>query len=407
MRSPRVAVGILAALLAILACTSPLAVVTQQPPATGVALTLQAIASATAVSRTDTESAASPAPPLPKLLTRALYFLDHDGAGRLQVFRLELDGHTLHQITFEPMSVDSYDVSPKDGRIAYASNNELFLADSDGSGRQMLLDGGPIDENNRWTNTVGTPIWSNDGRTLAYSYGGLDLLTFNDGQTRSLLTNQVDTSPGFPIPHELYSPESFSPDGSRLLVNIGLYEGRGYGIYNLADGSFVRLQGTDDGDVCCHASWIPDGRGLYFASPSLGMTASGLFYADAFSSQISALLPAYNPEGSYNFADAAQVGPDGKLYFFFNNLPKVPVAGHTPLFLVRSASDGVTGRTKLLPDAFEDINEVLWSPDANLAILVIAPDANTYTGGSAEIVYPDARHAVPLVPSAQDLRWGP
>jgi len=333
-----------------------------------------------------------------------VYFLAPDGAGRSQIFRVEVDGHTFRQITFEPLSVDSYDVSPADGRIAYTSNNELFLVASDGSGRRLLLDGGPVEDG--WSDRVGTPVWSPDGETLAYSHGGLKFLAIDTDASRTGLENQVDTSPGFPIVHELYSPDSYSPDGSRLLINIGFYEGGTYGIYNLADGSLVRFERSDGDTLCCHPSWTPDGRGIYIASPSLGMIESGLFYADASSGQVSTLLPSHAADGSYNFADAAQVGPDGKLYFFFNNLPEIPAAGHTPLFLVRSASDGFTGRTRLLPDAFEDINEILWGPDAGLAVLVIAPDPNTHAGGQAEIVYPDARPAVPLVPSARDLRWG-
>ena len=402
MRSPRVAIGILAAVLAVLACTSPLALATMPPPATGVALTLQAMASETA----QVLPAPSQTLPVPPLLPWPLYFIDHDADGHAQIFRLEVNGQAVHQISFEPMDVDTYDVSPGDGRIAYTSNNELFLVNSDGSGRQLLLNGGPIDESNRWTNSVGTPAWSRDGRVLAYSYGGLNLLTFSDGETRRILDNQVDTSPGFPIVHEIYSPDSFSPDGSRLLVNIGFYEGGTYGIYTLADGNLVRLQRADGGTVCCHPAWIPDGTGIYISSPSLGMIESGLLYADAFSGQVSALLPARAADGSYNFADAAQAGSDGKLYFFFNNLLEIPASGHTPLFLVRSASDGITGRTRLLPDAFEDINEILWGPDASLAILIIAPDPNTYVGGRAELIYPDGRPPVPLVPSARDLRWG-
>ena len=407
MRSPTVTAGILAAVVALLACNSPLAVATLQPPATGVALTLEVIASATAASLSGTDAAASSTPSAPNLLPHDLYFLDQDRTAHSQIFRLEPDGESVHQITFEPSSVDAYDVSAADGRIAYTSDNELFLVASDGSGRQMLLDGGPVDENNRWSNSVGAPTWSHDGKTLAYSYGGLNLLTFEDGKARRILDNEIDTSPGFPIVHEVYSPDSFSPDGSRLLVNIAFYEGGTYGIYNIADRSLVRLGRADGGTICCHATWIPDGTGLYFASPSLGMIESGLFYADAFSGQVSTLLPSQGADGSYNFADAAQPGPDGKLYFFFNSLPDIPASGHTPLFLVRSASDGITGRARLLPDAFMGVNEILWSQDVGLAVLVIAPDANTYTGGRAEIVYPDGRPAVRLVPSAQNLRWGP
>jgi hypothetical protein len=190
------------------------------------------------------------------------------------------------------------------------------------------------------------------------------------------------------------------------LISIGFYEGGTYGIYSLSDESLLQLQRLDGGTICCHVSWIPDGTGLYIASPSLGMIESGLFYADASTGAITALLPGAPPDGTYNFADAAQVGPDGKLYFFFSNLPQIP-AGHTPLSLVRSASDGVTGRRQVLPQAFRNINEILWARDTSLAILVVASDANTYTGGKAEIVYPDGGPSLVLLQSAQDLHWGP
>ena len=62
------------------------------------------------------------------------------------------------------------------------------------------------------------------------------------------------------------------------------------------------------------------------------MVESGLYHADAATGDVTTLLPGSLPDGSYNFADAAQVGPDNKLYFFFNNLPQIPVEGHTPLY---------------------------------------------------------------------------
>jgi Tol biopolymer transport system component len=336
-----------------------------------------------------------------------MYFLNKDGAGLLQIFRLDADGRRLHQITFEPANVDTYDVSPKDGGVAYASNNQLFLEDASGAGRRLLLDAGPVDESNRWTNSVGMPVWSPDGQTLAYGHGGLNFLTLATGATTRVLENQVDTSAGFPVVGKIYTPNTYSPDGSRLLISIAFYEGGSFGIYSLSDESLIQLERSDGGTICCHVSWIPDGTGLYIASPSLGMIESGLFYADSSNGTVTALLPGAPPDGTYNFADAAQVGPDGQLYFFFSNLPAIPAPGHTPLSLVRSASDGATGRRQLLPDPFQNINEILWARDTSLAMLVLGPDSDTYAGGRLEIAYPDGRPGVVLLPSARDLRWGP
>ena len=412
MHRPQVAVAPLLVAVAILACASPLTSPTIVPPATGVALTLQAMASATAASATAAFASAGTSQSLPtpisaNLLPHALYFLGQDEGGLLQVFRLDADGRTNHQITFEPIQVDSYDVSPSDGNIAYSSNNQLFVVDANGAGRRMLLDGGPLDENNRWMNTVGAPVWSPDGQTLAYSHGGLNFLSLSTGASSRVLENKVDTSPGFAVVSELYAPVSYSPDGSRLLISITFNEGGTYAIYDPANAQVLRLQRNEGGIVCCHPTWTPDGRGLYLTSPSMGMVESGLHFADAASGSVTTVLPGAVPDGTYNFADAVQVGPDGKLYFFFNNLPQIPPGDHTPLFMVRSDSDGVTGRKQLLPQAFNNLNEILWASDASLAIVVVTSGANADAAGQARILYPDGRATVTLLQSAQNLRWGP
>lgn len=395
----------LALAAAILACASPLAPNTLVPAETGVALTLQAMAAAATPAPSDTPAPSPTA--VPDVLPHDLFFINRDSGGLWQVFRIDTDGQTLHQITFEPLSVEAYGVSPTDGSIAYITNNQLYLVDAAGAGRRMLIDGGPVDENNRWTNSVGSPVWSPDGQTLAYSHGGLSFLDSGTGAVNRVLQNQIDTSPGFPLVKEIYAPRAYSADGSKLLVDIRYYEGGTYGIYLPSNNALVRFKRADGGIICCDANWIPDGSGVYITSPSLGMVDSGLYYADAATGDVTTLLPGAPPDGTYNFAYAAQVGADSKLYFFFNNLPQIPVESHTPLYLVRSDPDGVTARTQLLPDVFLNINEILWAPDASLAILVITPNPDESSGGEARVVYPDGRPSIILTSFARDLRWSP
>ena len=394
-------------LAAILACALPAA--TQQPldqTATGVAATLAAISQSTAQA-SPVPTQAPTATTAQSLLPHSVYFLNNDKNGLMQVFRLQKDGTTVEQITFEPAAVDNYDVSPADGSIVYVSNNQLYLVNADGAGRKLLLDGGPVDDNNRFMNSVGTPVWSPDGKTIAFSHGGLSFYPMDTGTIQQVLQNQIDTSAGFPLVKELYSPDRYSPDGSLLLISISFYEGGTFGIYHPADNSVVRFNRPDGGTLCCDLRWVPDGSGIYAASSTLGMVDSGLAYVDAASGKVNVLLPGSAPDGTYNFAAGPQVGSDGKLYFFFNNLPQIPTGGHTPLNLVRAGTDGITGRSTLIPETFQNINEVLWAPDASLAIVAEGPTPDVYAGGVASIVYPDGRPDVKLADFAQQMKWGP
>ncbi len=393
-------------LTAVLACAAPFTAPQVNQAATVAAETLQAPVQITPfASPVPTETPVPTQPAL--LLPRSLYYLNNDKDGRMQIFRIQPDGKTVNQITFEPAPVDSFDVSPKDGSVAYASNNQLFLVDANGAGRRVLVDGGAVDDSTRFTNTVGTPVWSPDGGTIAFSHDGLNFYTLSNGAVDKVLENQIDTSSGFPIVHELYSPSRYSPDGNQLLINIGFYEGGTFGIYHPSNNALVRFNRPDGQNVCCFLDWVPAGSGLYATSPTIGMFEPGLYYIDAVSGNVTTLLPGSAPDGTYNFADSAQVGPDGRLYFFFNNVPAVPTTGHTPLYLVRSDSDGVTGRTQLRSDVFQEINEILWAPDASLAIVALAPAQDVYIGGQAVVVYPDSRPTVVLTSFAEQMRWGP
>ena len=409
----------------VLACALPGVPSQVNGAATSVALTMQALVPSTplpssvpvgaatgtpASQATASPSATSPSTATPSNtdpLPHSLYFLNNDGGGLLQIYRLERDGHTVHQITFEPAAVDDYDISPKDGSVVYASNNQMLWVDANGAGRRLLLDGGPLSDDNRFTNGVGMPVWSPDGQTIAFNHGGLNFYSMSTGAVSQVLQNQIDTSSGISVVRELYTPVKYSPDGSKLLIRIGFYEGGTDGIYFPSNNTLVRFTRSDGGAVCCQVDWVPDGSGLYASSSTIGMIDSGLWYINPPDGSVATLLVGSAPDGTYNFAAAPQVGPDGKLYFFFNNLPAIPVNGHTPLVLVRSGSDGVAGRELLRQDVFENTNEILWAPDASLAVVTFAPTQDVYQGGRAEIVYPDTRPNILLVPFAEQLHWGP
>lgn len=392
------------------ACASPFGITQVNQAGTAVAETLAAIPAPTQQEATPVPVQPSPQPsstPTPSLLPHSLYFLRNDKNGLLQVFRLARDGKTLQQITFEPAAVDGFDISPVDGSVVYGSNNQLLLVDANGAGRRMLVDGGPVDDNNRWTNSVGVPVWSLDGKTIAFSHGGLNFYSIATGSVNQVLQNQLDTSAGFPIVKEIYAPNRYSPDGTKLLINIGFYESGTFGIYTPASNTLVRFNGATPTNICCEARWVPDSSGLYVASSTIGMIDSGLAYVNGDTGQVSVLLPGSAPDGTYNFAMGPQVGLDGKLYFFFNNLPQIPTGGHTPMSLYRADTDAVKERTQLKKDVWQNLNEVLWAPDASLAVVAEGPTPDVYAGGIVSVVYPDDRPDVALSDFGQDLHWGP
>jgi Tol biopolymer transport system component len=397
MKHSRIFVVILFLLSAALACAT-------QPPAT--TPDVNAIVTQTIQALTANAPASSPTP---RLLPRTLYFINRDAAAHTQVFRLAADGTTVTQITAEPADVDSYDVNQNDGRIVYVSNNQMMLINADGSGRQVLFNGGPKDPGNSFTTYIEAVAWSPNGQTIAYGYGGLNLYAVATGVSNRVIQNQIsDMGDGNVFPVELYWPERYSPDGTKLLVRLGYMEGGTFAIYYPSTNALVRLVQTDNGNVCCGARWTPDSASLYAALPTTGMFSSGLWHIDAASGQITTLLPSEAGNNTFNFADAPQIGPDGQLYFFFANTPATEeFFMNAPLQLVRSAPDGVTGRTVLIPDTFHNMNDILWSPDISFFIMVTAPSDQAYQGGPAQIVYVDGRPRVEILPFAVNLRWGP
>ncbi|MBL8099594.1 MAG: PD40 domain-containing protein [Anaerolineales bacterium] len=399
MNKKSIVLSLLVLLLLTLACANPLTS-PAQPPAnveTIVAATLSAL---TAVP-TDTSD----------ILPHSLYYLDNDAAGLLQVYRLEKDAKTIAQVTFEPVDVEDYGVSPVDGSVAYVVNNQLFTVNADGSNRSMIVDGGAFDEVNPYVNSLRSPVWSNDGQTIAFSYKGLNFYSIVSGQYSLLIPNQLDDQGnGFIFPTELFFPEKFSPDGSKLLLTLGYYEGASAAIYYPNSGTLVRLQGENRGIICCDTTqWSADSSSIYSASPTFGMFAAGLWKVDATTGNVSTLLVGDFDTDPIQIADAPLLAPDGNLYFFYASQPNTGDMVNRPLLqLVRSAPDGVTNRTVLRPEIYDTMTEHLWSPDGSFVIITTISAPEAYIGGTPVLIYTDAsKGSIGLGKFATNMQWGP
>ncbi|HKJ38816.1 MAG TPA: hypothetical protein VJ972_08575, partial [Anaerolineales bacterium] len=295
-----------------------------------------------------------------------------------------------------------------DGSVAYVSNNQLLWVDANGSGRRLLVDGGAVDEINPFVSTLSNPVFSPDGQTIAYSYHGLNFYSIASGVSNLIIENRLtDSGNGFIFPDELYSPSQYSPDGTKLLVTLGYYEGASSAIYLIASDTLVRLSGDQGALICCgREKWTADGSTIYAASSTTGMFNAGLWKVDASNGQVTTLFSGGFDAGVFNYAGDPFLAPDGQLYYFFYTSSN-ELNQRTPLQIARSAPDGVTGRTILRPETFELMNESLWAPDASFVVVAFAPMQDVYYGGRAEVTYLDGRPSVILTAFAQDMKWGP
>jgi Tol biopolymer transport system component len=275
----------------------------------------------------------------------------------------------------------------------------------------MIFDGGAVDENNPFISRMISPVFSPNGQTIAFGHRGLNFYSVASGQSNRVLDNLIrDDGSGFIFPEELYWPEMYSADGGKLVITLGYYEGASSAIYYPNGGALVRLVNEQRGIICCgDYSFNADGSALFSASPTFGMFSAGLWRVDTNNGNVTALLLGDFDTNPAEVADNPFLAPDGQLYYFHAGIPNPGDMVNRPaLQLVRSAADGVTGRTVLRPETFTTMNEALWAPDAGFVIIANAQNEQIYFGGAAQLFYTDSQKAmVPLLPYAQSMKWGP
>ena len=203
------------------------------------------------------------------LLPHSVYFRINQNEVS-QVWRMERDGQMLRQVTTEETGVDSFAVSARDGTLAFVTANRLYLVDAKGENRRLVADGSlvkPVGEEAIFQTEVSNPVFSPDGRTLAYGLNGLHLYNLKTGEDQHLLTNLGNLG-GEPyvFSREVYTPGSWSRDGSRLLIVMSYYEGSTLAVMDPGKPDpYQRL--FTEGPACCLFSWSPDGESVLVANP--------------------------------------------------------------------------------------------------------------------------------------------
>jgi len=140
---------------------------------------------------------------------------------------------------------------PGDTRIAFRSDDEIYLINPDGTDRVKLID---------HTEINASPSWSPDGKKLAFNgdiEGNTDIYVVNvDGTALKQLTRSV-ADDRYPV---------WSPDGRQIAFMSSLFEATNLDIYviNANGTNTVRLTNHRADDD--FPSWSPDGRKIAFAS---------------------------------------------------------------------------------------------------------------------------------------------
>ncbi|MBN1565226.1 MAG: hypothetical protein JXA10_15380 [Anaerolineae bacterium] len=243
-----------------------------------------------------------------------LFYLMADEHGLMQLWQVS-SGAAPVQWTTEPAGVIAYALSPVNTQIAYATPTQLVITDITGdpaAARTVAT----IETKNRGAGIS----WSPEGSQIAYhdTVGVWVVPASGAYAARLVRAHEVpDANSTEMMNVQVFMNPRWSPDGSQLLVTIGLWEGSQQGLLNTATGELTPLNALNIG----RAQWTRAGQIVGWSS-SLGYESPGLFLIDpvAPDSRAVDLVDPGTPvldmtqtlEGSVYIvrANSAEMGPD-------------------------------------------------------------------------------------------------
>ncbi len=167
------------------------------------------------------------------------------------------------------------------------TNADIYLVNSDGSGRTPLVTSVGADED---------PAWSPDGRKIVFTSqrdGNSEIYVMNaDGSSQVRLTTATGAD----------SRPAWSPDGARIAFSSERDGNAEIYVMNTDGTNPVRL--TSDNAYDSEPAWSPDGSKLAFRSSRAGSNAIWVMNADGSrptrltTNSLGDLQPAWSPDGS-------------------------------------------------------------------------------------------------------------
>jgi Tol biopolymer transport system component len=327
------------------------------------------------------------------LLPRDLYYLAQDANGKGQIFRLSRDGITVTQITFEQDGINGFDISPIDGIIVYAIQNNLIAVDTNGESRRMLVQD---------VNNISGAIWSPDGKIIAYKSGKDGVVYSFDTGEKEVLFSDSDNERSWFI--------SFSPDSSKLAIGKHTSPSAPGGVVHIYGFSSRTLKRLSEENICYNNRLVWNSSETLFCYGHIfaGAVRPGLFLMNATDSSVETLIFSTSCPPCSPVAAPSQHA-DGNLYYLYEEIYEVGGA-YPPLTLFRSAQDGITDRVKVRPEAF-NVLDAVWTPDGDA--LVIIQNDGTHSS-PADLVLVPLDPSLPVVTLMVDiaelqpysLQWG-
>ncbi len=231
------------------------------------------------------------------------------------------------------------------GQIAYASDGNIWVMNSDGSNRRQLTNDGISHH----------PRWSPDGRRIAFVSGTTerDIFLMNaDGSGRRNLTNR----PGDDI------RPTWAPDGSRIaferfyLQTSPVRVESGIFVMN-ADGSGLAPLPNTETDSA--PDWSPDGRQIAFVQTK----AIWLMSADGGNRRPLS-------EGGLPYTLDPVWSPDGSR-IAFGSIPPMSIRGRQDIYVFEISSGHLSKLTNT-----QDNFDPTWSPDGSKIVFTSSREGN-------------------------------